>query len=538
MHPTSRAALGGCALAVLLSAATATAPAAALPLQRVALTGDEAPGTGGAAFLGFGPVVTNDFLRTAFTATLEQAGGVGPDDDLGMWSEGGGALALVLRQGSAAAGAAGTWDVATAPPALNDAGQLAFRASVSGPSQSGVWHEGSGALAPAALTGEPADGLPVGVDTAGPLSEPAFNDAGQVAFHGGLSGAGVSSTDDRAVWAGGPGGPLGLAAREGDLAPGSGGAAYVGFEGTLVDASGGVAFRATLDDGGTGIYAGPVAALQLAARDGSPAPGVPGGVFASFIAPDLGPAGALAFHAGLASGPGGVTSADDRGVWAGAPDALKLVAREGELAPDSGGRVFSSFSTPRINAGGDVLFRGFLDAGTGLFVDRPATGLAVVAASGDPAPGTDLGLGDASFAAFSDWALNDTGQIAFEATLAGALQGVTGANDGSLWLLDDDGTLHLVMREGTALEVGAGDIAIVESIDFTGDSATRGRGVAHDVVAFGVTFTDGREAVYLPEPGGPAVLALGSLALGALGCAARQRTGAYSCKRSARPLAR
>jgi len=489
--------------AVSAMALLVLAPAAgALTLERVALSGEEAPGTGGATWLGFGVPVTNDAQGVAFTASLEQMGAVDASNDLGLWKGALGALALVERQGSPADGTAGLWDVAIAPPSLNDAGGVAFRANVSDPSAVGVWYEGPGGLAPAALSGSQADGLPAGVDTAGPLSEPAFNDAGQLAFHGGLAGAGVTSANDRAVWAGGAAG-LVLAAREGDLAPGAGGAAYVGFEGTLVDGSGGVGFRATLDDGGTGLFAGPAASLQLAARDGSPAPGVPGAEFASFIAPDLGAGGALAFHAGLASGVGGVGAGDDRGVWAGAPGALALVARESDAAP--GGGVFESFSSPLVNAAGDVVFRGFLDAGTGLFLERGGA-LGAVARSGGAAPGTDLGLGEASFAAFSDWALTEAGQVAFEATLASGVGGVTGVNDTGLWIAAPGGATLLVMREGNAIEIATGDVAVVASIDFFGDSAARGRGATDHSIAFGVTFSDGREAVFLPEPGATALL--------------------------------
>ncbi len=501
-------------IAVSCAALAAAGPAAAFTYRTVAVTGDVAPGTGGATWELFLPVVLNASGEVAFTATLAQGGAVDATNDLGMWSEGGGALALVERQGSPAPGG-GTWDVAIAPPALNDAGQVAFRASTTAPGQVGVWSEGSGALAPVALSGQQAAGAPAGQLYAGPLSEPAFNDAGEVAFHGGLTGGGVTTDDDRAVWAG-PTGGLAMVAREGGLAPGAGGASFVGFEGTLVDGAGGVAFRATLDDGGTGIWAGPAGGLQLAARDGSAAAGT-SGQFANFVAGDLNDQGKVAFHAGLEVGVGGVTAGDDRGVWAGAPGALALVAREGQTAPDTGGRVFDTFSSPLINDVGDVLFRAFLDTGTGLFLDEGGT-LSKAAASGDLAPGTSLGLGDATFAAFSDWALNDAGEVAFEATLGGALQGVTGANDGSLWLLDRHGVLNLVVREGMLWELGLGDVAIVESIDFFGDSDARGRGLNDGGwLAFGLTFTDGREGVFVatPEPASAALLALGLAALGA-----------------------
>src|SRR2546428_349988 len=82
------------------------------------------------------------------------------------------------------------------------------------------------AIAAGAVTGTQAGGVPAGQNYAASLSEPSFNEAGQVAFHGTLSGTGVTTSNDRAVWVGGPVGPLALAAREGQAAPGAGGATF------------------------------------------------------------------------------------------------------------------------------------------------------------------------------------------------------------------------------------------------------------------------------------------------------------------------
>ncbi len=489
------------------------APAAALTIRTVAVTGDVAPDTGGATYDAFGLVVLNLAGEAAFTATLVQEGAVDASNDLGMWSEGTGALALIQRRGSPAVGTAATWATAIAPPAFNDAGQVGFLAFTNG-GPIGIWSEGSGALAAAAVTGTQAGGVPAGQNYAASLSEPSFNDAGQVAFHGTLSGTGVTLSNDRAVWVGGPVGPLALAAREGEAAPGAGGATFSDFEGTLLNAGGDVSFRATLSDGGSGIWAGPAGAVQLAARDGSAAAGTTG-QFANFIAGDFNDLGQVAFEAGLEEGVGGVSSADDRGVWGGAPGDLALIAREGEIAPDTGGRVFETFSGPLINDAGDVLLRGFLDTGTGLFLGD-GTSLGKVVASGDTAPGTDLGLGDASFDGFTDYALNDFGEVAFTATLSGVLQGITGTNDGSLWLRDRNDLLTLIVREGMLFELGLGDIAVVESIDFFGDSDVRGRGLSDQGwVSFGLTFTDGRSGVFVatPEPGTAVLLAVGLVGL-------------------------
>src|SRR5262249_11538103 len=120
------------------------------------------------------------------------------------------------------------------------------------------------------------------------------------------------------------------------------------------------------------------------------------------------------------------------------------------------------------------------------------------------------------FGSFTDYALNDNGEVAFTATLAGVLQGVTGNNDGSLWLRDRNDVLTLIVREGMLWQLGLGDFAIVASIDFFGGPGSRARGVndAGDR-AFHLPFTDGREGVFvaalaaIPEPGTATLVAAG-----------------------------
>ena len=112
-------------------------------------------------------------------------------------------------------------------PALNNAGQTAFRAGLTGSgvdstNDRGIWSEGSGSLALVARSGRP-----------GPrhaqrrelrqlhfASSPVLNDAGQTAFCADLTGSGVDSTNDAGIWSEGSG-SLALVARSGDHAPGT-----------------------------------------------------------------------------------------------------------------------------------------------------------------------------------------------------------------------------------------------------------------------------------------------------------------------------
>ncbi|MEM6459340.1 MAG: choice-of-anchor tandem repeat NxxGxxAF-containing protein [Planctomycetota bacterium] len=67
-----------------------------------------------------------------------------------------------------------------------------------------------------ALTGDPAPGTAAGVNYSS-FSAPVLNGSGQTAFRGGLTGAGVDSTNDSGIWATDPDGLLTLIIRTGDL---------------------------------------------------------------------------------------------------------------------------------------------------------------------------------------------------------------------------------------------------------------------------------------------------------------------------------
>ena len=85
---------------------------------------------------------------------------------------------------------------------------------------------------------------------------------------------------------------------------------------------------------------------QVIAREGQPAAGVTGGVFAKFSEPAAGSAGRASFTATLS----GVPAAKKTGLWHYTGTALELVARVGEPAPGISGGVtlgaISSFAQP------------------------------------------------------------------------------------------------------------------------------------------------------------------------------------------------
>lgn len=201
-------------------------------LALVARDGGQAPGTPtGGAFLRFRDPVMNAAGRTAFVAFLQNgSGGVTFNDDQGIWSEGSGTLALVAREGSHAPG---TPDDANFyrfnDPVLSASGRTAFRAdlqydggSVTANNDSGLWSEGSGALALVAREGSQAPGTPEGArfaDFSESLNSPVLNASGRMAFRALLrtGSGGVNASNNEGLWAEDPFGRLTLVVRKGDL---------------------------------------------------------------------------------------------------------------------------------------------------------------------------------------------------------------------------------------------------------------------------------------------------------------------------------
>ncbi len=127
--------------------------------------------------------------------------------------------------------------------------------------------------------------------------------------------------------------------RQGDVAPGLGGAVFSSFSDPASDETGGFAFVATLKQGvggitrrnDAGLWASDANAdLRLIAQTGEAAPGCPAGaVFISFDTFALADKGVV-FVATINGG--GTTAADDTGIWfADADGNVQLLARTGDV---------------------------------------------------------------------------------------------------------------------------------------------------------------------------------------------------------------
>jgi hypothetical protein len=168
----------------------------------------------------------NNAGRITFRADLVGSG-VNNTNNTGIWSEGTGTLTLIAREGSQAPGTPNgvQFTFFFYAPVINAAGQTAFHAGLKGSgvdstNNAGIWSEGSGILALLAREGSQAPGTASGVNFysfGSPSSMPVINAAGQTAFQATLTGSGINSTNSVGIWATDSSGVLQLIIRASDL---------------------------------------------------------------------------------------------------------------------------------------------------------------------------------------------------------------------------------------------------------------------------------------------------------------------------------
>ena len=377
--------------------------------------------------------------------------------------------------------------ILTTGATINASGELTFDANLTGlgidqSNNNTVWVGTPENLQLLAQEGQPAPGTEPGTvfDAFNPVGGFEFKSPiapnGEVAFRALVRGPGVVSNNNRSgIWAGTPGN-LQLIARQGDPAPGTeAGTVFNEIDQVFAYNDGGAAFYASLRgpsvDGSNdyGIWSGRANNVQLVVREASVAPDLPAGstVNAGGIATVGGPIsinsqGKVAFLAVTST----LTDANRTTVYAGAPGAVKVIARAGQPAPGVPGATFRLFSRnpfPTVNDVGQVSFYDPLTppSGGGLIPSLwvgTATSLTPAIVSGSPVPsplppGTvfdDLGgIGHKHLQ-------NAVGSLAVVATVNGP--DVTRANDFVL-LTGTQGDLKVLARESDpAPGTGAGEV--------------------------------------------------------------------------------
>ncbi|MAT72149.1 MAG: hypothetical protein CMJ58_21795 [Planctomycetaceae bacterium] len=350
--------------------------------------------------------------------------GVSPDNDYGRWTDAGGILTPVARQGSDAFGPRlgdGVFFTYPGGPAFNSQGHAAFISGLTGAgvdatNDEGIWLYEDGALTTIARTGVagPGPALEPG-DYFVALDSPILNDVSTVVFKGQVAGAGVDASNDRGLWTY-QNGVLTPRVREGDagsLGPNLGpGFTFSALYSADINASGEIVFDGRAVDTSDGSQVPGIWLDSDANRtqiiglgDAVAGSGLqPGTTVASMALPLLNAYGDVAFR-GTIAGPG-VASPTDRGIFTNAGGELVMLAREydAELGPGTDdGAEFYSFSNVMFNAQGDVAFTAELtvelrqhdyNRGDGIWATKDGVIHEIIRVGdyfdADPGPGVDM----------------------------------------------------------------------------------------------------------------------------------------------------
>lgn len=332
---------------------------------------------------------------------------------------------------------------------------------------------------------------------------PLINNNGEVAFFADLD----DPNGMFGIWSEGDGTDnLRNVVLNGDSAPGSGGMSFESTSLLAFNDVGDVAFNGYLDDFTTiGIWTDrdrPGSSLTKVMADGDPAPVSPARNFNEVgslynLADNH---SYLAFEASLdpAASPNNFPSS---GIFSeGLAGSLSKVAQVADFAPGTfnpgaGTEArFDLFRSPAINDSGHVAFSAETDVAggggsvgaAGVWTTSPGGTLRDVALQSESAPGTAT-----TFSIFfgSTAVINNDGDVAFTETLTGLIDG--GLRDG-IWV-ERDGTVEKVMFES---EAAPGTGSSFETLE--GEPLLDGDGN----VLFAATLLDGRDSLWLGEPGG------------------------------------
>ena len=373
----------------------------AVRLQRVASTGEAAPG--GGVFDRFGaeaaPIVAPVNARgdVVFFATLGRGNST---EGLFRWSRG--RAVAVAREGDRV-GSVGTLSgFGRHPvPALGDDGTMVFAAAIAGGrAVEGLFVARNGTVRPVALAGAQAPGNAGVLAT---LDAPAINARGDIVF---LAGLRRGRETLEAVFIA-SGGRLRKVVAQGDPAPSGG--SFAAFGPPIIDRDGAVAFGAAIEGrsvpGGIFIWKADQLRMVLGAGDESPI----GGIFAKFSERiGFGDQGTVVFHGQLKGAPAAA------GIFAIRDGRTQAVARLGDTAP--GGGQYSNFGLwPVVSEKGTIAFTAAVDGGPSpvIAVRIAASGPRRVVGVGDSVPG---GARIASLSLLPVVSIGAAGDVSFAVT--------------------------------------------------------------------------------------------------------------------------
>lgn len=512
-------------------------------IRTVALEGTAAPSGEIFSFGLFSPVI-NRSGETAFIGFTP----VGNSNRESVWSEGGGSLALVAREGEAAPGAGSGVSYHSFLPfplLISDEGHTAFLAFLIGIDVRRSEDHAFFKKPPnsdtrlVARAGDAVRGSSV-IDSLSFASGRVMNASGQTAFPSSLTGTGTTSSSITAVFSEGGGTGLDLIARQGDTILDA--EDIRGLSTPVLNVRGQTAFSVAFGSAGRALLrTSGDGGFTMVARNGDVAPETDGATFTRFFSnPVISGNGQVSFFARLSGSE--VDGIEDAAIFSERNgDGLSLVIRTRDKVPcDCEEAIFSNLGAPVLNGSGNVAFFAEFTGGTlnetnnsGIFSEGDGGDLKLVARSGDIAPGTDALFDFRPFPLGDGVVLNAHGQTAFQTWLTG--EGVGVLNNSGIWAENLAGELQLIARAGDVLDVSDDparpDLRTISFLRFVGGTGNEdGRGSGFNDVgqlAFSAGFTDGTSGIFvsnlvaIPEPGTMAlagVTVLGLIVRGRLCC--------------------
>jgi hypothetical protein len=361
-------------------------------------------------------------------------------------------LQVIAHSGDAAPGTGETFNFFSFEPHINEQGQIAFKASMTGSTNFiGLWAGSPGAPQLVARSGHTAPEIAGGTFNSFDLV--GLADTGEVAFHGSLQWGGpIGGANDEAYWAGLPG-DLHVAAHKDDPPPPAPGVFFNGIGSLSMDAQGNLAYTRI------GMYHGTAGSMSPQLLPYDPADGAGDDVFTSMFELAMNDHGQFVMWGSLYDPD--TPSFSGSGLWmtdAATPGQSTLIARgeldgnegvqPGPIAPGSTFPFFKyGFGSASLNNNGRFVFPALLDdpaQSAGVWTGTPGNIEKLLiegdsySIEGDPLTVEDL-----------DYALpliNGLDEIVFSAQFAGT--GVDATNDRAILVGTSNADLEVLVREG------------------------------------------------------------------------------------------
>ncbi len=502
-----------CVVGSVVSLIAANAWAQGVQVRTFALSGQQAPGLpAGLSFSAFDAFSINASGRVGMFATVAGSG-VTPSNRQGIWWDVPGNLQLVMRLTDPAPGQPGFNYTSTTASNLSDAGIMVYGALIAptgGGSRDSLWTIGPGGTPAAFAIGmQQVPGLGIGTQWSG-FNIPNITSSGVMGFRAILQGPGGVNSH----WVGTPS-SLSLASRDADPIGVLPGVNFAGiFNEYRINSAGTFVFRSSL--AGAGVTTSNNAAiwsraadgtLSLIARSDDQAPGFPAGtLYGSFLSgPELDRSGRIAFSNALTGT--GVNASNNVVALLYDGGVATVLAREGDQAPGLPAGVSFAGSFTVTFGGQDTLVlqarlqgAGVVTANRTALFKRVGNGpLTLVARGGNPAPGVTPTVAWDEVEGNANVALNASGRLMLVAPLANGREGI--------WLEDASGELRLAVLEQTLFDVNDDpNVTVLKTVSALGfppqagdDDGRRTAWSDTGEVIFRLAFTDATSGAFVAK---------------------------------------